>query len=372
MTVYRNASLRTLANALGVAPNLRLVCTSSAINPMAKYKPIRHRTNGPITEAERRGEATDIANGIVYGLKVGVDGKVLTNIHSADWSYVGRPTGGIGVAPYRQQDLNGYDTNAIPDLYGELPTAAYYNIEEPFSVQLIRNPNNTTGVLLNEVMALDYSQLYLCVAVGNYATQLKNKTMGGYYPVVHNGAEGRFFGCPTFPTNVSALQSSGNKTVTVFLAPYAIASKMQGSWMALNSSAIEATNVCTIPYAANKTIAFSYISTVPVIVTSFNSSVSGSSVVYNWAQGKDWGSYTKRIVVIASQIIGNSQIEGSGQIETTISSGTSTSYEISNILSQSGFFDFPGSGNRYNITAYFQYDSNGWQTAMYTSINITY
>lgn len=361
-----------MANVLGTAPMIEYICKSASINPMAKYKPIRHRTNGPITEAERRGEPTDIANGIVYGLKTGVDGNILANIHSATWEYVGKPSGGIGVSPYRLLDFDGYDTNAVPDLYGELPTAAYYNIEEPFSVQLIRNPNNTTGVLLNEIMALDYSQLYLCVAVGNYATQLKNKTMGGYYPVVHNGTEGKFFGCPTFPTNVSALQSSGNKTVTVFLAPYAIASKMQGSWMELSEDGIEATNVCTIPYAANKTVTFSYISTVPVIVTSFNSSVSGSSVVYSWAQGKDWGSYTKRIVVIASQIIGNSQIEGSGQIETTISSGTSTSYEISYILSRSEFLDFPGSGNRYNITAYFQYNSNGWQTAMYTSINITY
>ena len=378
MTVYRNASLKTLASALGVAPNLRLVCTSSAINPMAKYKPIRHRTNGPITEAERRGEDADIANGIVYGLKVGVDGKVLANIHSATWEYVGKPSGGIGVSPYRLLDFDGYDTNAVPDLYGELPTAAYYNIDEPFSVQLIRNPNNTTGVLLPEVIfgaggtSANYEYLYLGVAINNYATLMKNKTFGGYYPVNLNGAEGKIFSCPPIPSGLD-IYGAGNKTVTVFLMPWELSFQLQGNWVYLSGSSISATNVCSIPYCANKTVSFSYISTVPVIVTSFNSSVSGSSVVYTWAQGKDWGSYTKRLVVIASQIIGNSQIEGSGQIETTISSGTSTSYEISNILSQSGYFDFPGSGNRYNITAYFQYYTlSKWETAMYTSVSITY
>lgn len=371
MTVYRDAGLKTLAKALGTSPILRLVCTSTAINPMAKYKPIRHRANGPITDVERRGEIEDIANGIVYGLKVGVDGNILANIHSADWSYVGKPTGGIGVAPYRQQDLDGYDTNAVPDLYGEIPTAAYYNIEEPFSVQLIRNPNNTTGVLLNEVMALDYSQLYLCVAVGNYATQLTNKKMGGYYPVVHNGTEGNFFGCPAFP-NVSALQSSGNKTVTVFLAPSAIASKMQGSWMELSEDGIEATNVCTIPYAANKTVSFSYISTIPEVVTLFTASISGSRITYSWVTGKDWSRFDKkRIIITLSQITGGKETEAPNATVTEITSETSQSYYLSDLVTEAGWFG--GMGDTFKAMALFQYYSgNQWNTAMYTSTSFTY
>ena len=371
MTVYNKASLNTLANVLGTSPNLRLVCTSSAINKMAEKKPSHSGTNGPITDSQRR--LTDTANGVFYGLRVGIANNSLANIHNADWAYVGRPTGGIGASPYRQLDFDGYDTNAQPEFYGDMPTTAYFNIDEPFTIQLSNRNTSGTGVSESKVILgnVDYSQLYLCIAIGNYATMLINKTRGGYYPVIHGGVEGKIFACPVIPSGIG-IHSAGNKTVTVFFATYNDAAQMQGTWITLSSDKIATNYVCSLAYCAAKTISFSEISTIPEVITSFNASVSGSQIVYTWTQGKDWSKYDKRIIITLSQITGGKETEASSSTETIINSGTSQSYYISDLVFEAGWFG--GLGDTYKAMALFQYkDGNGsWQTAMYTSTSFTY
>lgn len=367
MAIYNNASLNTLASVLGTSPNLRLVCTSTAINKMAEKKPSHSGTNGPITDAERR--LTDVSQGIFYGLRVGLKNSNLANIHLANWDYAGRPTGGIGTSPYRQLDFNGYDTNAQPEFYGDMPTTAYSNLDEPFSIQLSNRNTSGTGVSESKVILgnVDYSQLYLCVAINGYATQLVNSTMRGYYPVLHNSTWGKIFTCPALP---STLQGAGNKTVTVFFATYNDASQMQGKW--ISTSKYTAFNyICSLAYCANKTISFSEISTIPEVITSFTASVSGSRITYSWATGKDWSSYNKRIVITLSQITGGKENEASTSTVTAITSGTSQSYYLSDLVMEAGWFG--GMGDTYKAMALFQYYSgNQWNTAMYTSTSFTY
>lgn len=381
MTIYRKPlTFDMMANALGTAPMLKYICTSANINPMAKYKPINHPSNGPLTEAERRGDNGDIANGILYGLKVGAPYNQIYYIHQADWSYVGRPTGGIGLSPYRLLDFDGYDTTAQPTLSGsgltnEMEVA--FNVDRPLiSVMLdwSKMDNNTTGINVAEVIAgagadsLDWSRFYMYIVIDNYITMMLRGTNTG--PIYENGVRYERFSCPALPSN---LRAPAKRSVTIVLGTYD-SSMLPGNWVELKEGSILGTGdkFCSLPYCVNKKINFYEQITTVIVVENFYGQLYDDSITYTWSIGKDFYSREKRINIVVSKISGSMEIDPSSNKIIEINSQTSVTVGLNDIIIEAGFF--PMFGDIYNIIAYFQYEvsQNNWENSASYAIRKEY
>lgn len=371
MTIYRKPlTFGMMANVLGTAPMIEYICKSASINPMAKYKPIRHRTNGPITEAERRGESADISVGIIYGLNASPLSNNPYYAHTATWGYDGRPYGGIGEAPYRLLDFDGYDTNAVPAMEAEgIYTEAYYNADYPFTVTLFRRNGNTTGVNPIEMCwgagagVAEQSQTYMYAVVDNYMRMMTPRK-GEVIPIYANSTEYNTFYCPKLPNN---LQGNATRTVTIMIGPYW--AEAANSWYALTNDKVFGVSgrFITFPELAGKSVVFKELITQTIVFTNMsaypiNGTSMDSTITYSWNQGTSWSSVAnKRIVVDTYRVEGNKKYLVNTHIITGLS-GDSVSVYYSDLTGDY----FPNFGENLKFEALFQFTLNGstWETQM--------
>lgn len=350
--------------ALGTAYKTnRQLCTAGAIKPLAKYKPVHNSSNDPLTEAQRRGTGE---NGIWYGVKAGVPNGNLYYAHNANWAYDGRPTGGIGLSPYRLQDFNGYNKNAVLVFRGEgISSGATVEYGSPNLTALLWYSDNPYGIDVTEIVngagakgSSYWANMSVYIVIDNYATIMSPNRLW------YNSALQNRFTCPALP---SALRNTATRKVTIVVGPYD--SSMNGTWKSYSSSTVASGAFASIYGLVNMSINFA--STSIVIVTNFSGSISGNRITYSWSQGSNWGSYSyKRLSISVRQT--NTGAQGSAATPYTITmSGTSANAIVTDILNHYGFLEYSGSGNSYEITAMVQYSNNGSDWNNYTSTTNT-
>ena len=187
------------------------------INKWAKYKPIHYPGKMPLEDADFRGRSVDTNDhGLVYGLKVPAQISVIvpSAFHNTTWDYLGYPNapGLSGSSLYRALDFNGYSENALPDIYGLIPSTSKFYVGTDDAGIVTANSvvnegyrtNNQYGVPLaryvvdgitltdNQLMAR-LAQCYPAILIGNYLTGVGvyNSTTGNvdYNPIVRaNGS----------------------------------------------------------------------------------------------------------------------------------------------------------------------------------------
>ena len=187
------------------------------INKWAKYKPIHYPGKMPLEDADFRGRSVDTNDhGLVYGLKVPAQVSVIvpSAFHNTTWDYLGYPNapGLSGSSLYRALDFNGYSENALPDIYGLIPSTSKFYVGTDDAGIVTANSvvnegyrtNNQYGVPLaryvvdgitltdNQLMAR-LAQCYPAILIGNYLTGVGvyNSTTGNvdYNPIVRaNGS----------------------------------------------------------------------------------------------------------------------------------------------------------------------------------------
>lgn len=164
------------------------------INKWAKYKPIHYPGKMPLEDADFRGRSVDTNDhGLVYGLKVPAQISVIvpSAFHNTTWAYEGYPnaSGLSGSSLYRALDFNGYSENALPDIYGLIPSTSKFYVGTDDAGIVTANSvvnegyrqNNQYGVPLaryvvdgitltdNQLMAR-LAQCYPAILIGNYLT----------------------------------------------------------------------------------------------------------------------------------------------------------------------------------------------------------
>jgi hypothetical protein len=340
------------------------VMLAQSINKYSICKPINYPKIGRLTDAERRGYLADINAGVIYGLKIGVPNNALYYIHEANWDYVGRPKGDIDVSPFRSADFWGYDTEAKPTLLGggiNDGDTVVYNVENPLLGVNVNwyDEGNTTGINMSEVIfgdgAIDWTSVYPYIIIDNYITMMTN---GGVIMPLYNGGKVTSFQCPTLP---AVLQTAATRTVSIALGGYD--ASVAGTWVELAPSTVlgGGGKFCSLPNAVAKRIQFIYKSNEIIIISNFTATLNPSNIAFSWTQGKDFSSYTKRIMIYPTRV--SMDFSGTEPVANTyvsISSGTSTTVNISTILNNAGFS--PKSGDIINFTCYFQYqdDKGNW------------
>lgn len=189
------------------------------INKWAKYKPIHFPDKYELTDAEFRGRPVDTNDrGLVYGLKVPSQISVIdpSAFHGTTWEYLGYPnaSGLSGASPYRTTDFDGYFTNALPDIYGLIPSTSKfyvgtddggivtansvvnegYRVNNPYGVTLARYVADCVGYedSPNDPLMTRLAQCYPAILIGNYLTGVgvyNSQTQGVDYETIvkYNG-----------------------------------------------------------------------------------------------------------------------------------------------------------------------------------------
>lgn len=196
------------------------LCTNRNINKWSKNKPIKHSSYGPLTDSERVGE--DRTEGYLYGVKCLALPNKLADLHQYTYEYK-RPTGGLGVSPYRMRDFDGYDHNAAPTIEGWFADSANKDMDVNFPLK-INVGGTTTGIDISDVIRNAFSipsgsdiwaqPLYPCLMVGNYVQVCKNSKVGTPTPILYNGAY--YYEYDADITTVPNL-TKGSKLFTLFL-----------------------------------------------------------------------------------------------------------------------------------------------------------
>ena len=187
------------------------------INKWAKYKPIHYPGKMPLEDADFRGRPVDTNDhGLVYGLKVPAQISVIvpSAFHNTTWDYLGYPNapGLSGSSLYRALDFNGYSENALPDIYGLIPSTSKFYVGTDDAGIVTANSvvnegyrtNNQYGVplaryvvdgvtLTDDQLMARLAQCYPAILIGNYLTGVGvyNSTTGNvdYNPIVRaNGS----------------------------------------------------------------------------------------------------------------------------------------------------------------------------------------
>ena len=164
------------------------------INKWSLVKPIHYPGKLLLEDADFRGRPIDTNdNGLVYGLKVPAQVSVIdpSAFHATSWDYLGYPNapGLSGSGLYRARDFDGYSANALPDIYGLIPSGSKFYIGTDDAGIVTANSvvnegyrtNNQYGVTLaryvvdgitltdNQLMAR-LAQCYPAILIGNYLT----------------------------------------------------------------------------------------------------------------------------------------------------------------------------------------------------------
>ena len=164
------------------------------INKWAKYKPIHYPGKMPLEDADFRGRSVDTNDhGLVYGLKVPAQISVIvpSAFHNTTWDYLGYPNapGLSGSSLYRARDFDGYSANALPDIYGLIPSTSKFYVGTDDAGIVTANSvvnegyrtNNQYGVplaryvvdgvtLTDDQLMARLAQCYPAILIGNYLT----------------------------------------------------------------------------------------------------------------------------------------------------------------------------------------------------------
>ena len=186
------------------------------INKWDLHKPIHFPDKYELTDAEFRGRSVDTNDhGLVYGLKVPsqISAIVPSAFHGTTWDYLGYPNapGLTGASPYRTTDFDGYYTNALPDIYGLIPSTSKfyigtddggivtansvvnegYRVNNPYGVPLARYVVDGVTLSQDEFMGR-LAKCYPAILIGNYLTGVgvyNSQTQGVDYETIvkYNG-----------------------------------------------------------------------------------------------------------------------------------------------------------------------------------------
>jgi hypothetical protein len=148
----------------------------------------------PLEDADFRGRSVDTNDhGLVYGLKVPAQISVIvpSAFHNTTWDYLGYPNapGLSGSSLYRALDFNGYSENALPDIYGLIPSTSKFYVGTDDAGIVTANSvvnegyrtNNQYGVplaryvvdgvtLTDDQLMARLAQCYPAILIGNYLT----------------------------------------------------------------------------------------------------------------------------------------------------------------------------------------------------------
>ena len=213
------------------------------INKWAKCKPIHYPNRIPLAEADFRGRPVDTNDhGLVYGLKVPSQISVVdpAAFHGTTWEYAGYPNapGLSGNSLYRVRDFDGYFVNALPDIYGQIPSTSKfyvgtddggivtansvvnegYRVNNLYGVPLARYV--VDGVTLTDDQLMGrLAQCYPAILIGNYLTGVGvyNPTSGDvdYETVVRsNGSGGWVVHNDSWCVDMRKTDGSGNRPWT--------------------------------------------------------------------------------------------------------------------------------------------------------------
>lgn len=109
--------------------------STNGVNKWSWRKPINHSIMFTLSDNDFIGANEDKLQGIFFGLKGAVNLK-LSELHTANYEYVGIPKGGSG-SPYRLGDFRGYARAAKPNLIGYLDTTTIdWSAPSSFRVRL--------------------------------------------------------------------------------------------------------------------------------------------------------------------------------------------------------------------------------------------
>lgn len=356
------------------------LCTSSKIDKQKWniHKPINKSKYSKLDEADFKGESTDIANGIVYGLKAGINTKSLNDMHSSNWEYVGRPT-----SIFRLGDFDGYDHSIeAPSLSGSgLEDGQRLNYQGTHKVQLIwaaREGAISLEAVFNALQSrYSFADMYLCVLVGTVARACVNEIYGGVYPILYNNTQCNSFIIPSWG-------SIGTWPVTLFFASSDTinwnvnGATMRNNWVDISGLKFD-TTLITVPNQVGKSINF--VSNVVIYIDAFSLSVDTSQkqekIYININKGESWNSaYAYRVKWSATYTNGDIiATNHTTAIDKNIGSGNDVvSFEGPAVGEILQFSVLPGS--RYNITGTMQYQTvsgGAWNNTTFSStVNIAY
>lgn len=373
-----SVSAASLATMLNVEKKASAICKASSINQWSKIKPINYSKTGPLDRAknEFRGISTDHAKGIYYGLKAGVQNLTAANIHAADWSYVGRPTGTLS-SPYRFSDFWGYEKD---EKYPTLSGSGLYNGQEAI---YSNNTNITTTLTRSNLTSIvdvaeaignsmDYTKLYLCVLVGNKARAMLNKTTGTVTPIVYNNVEYNTFCFPDMTNIINTNDLPMTAKVSVFLVGSDGIATFRDGWVDLTTAINIGTKPVTLPKQVNLSITFRAPGKIYITAFSIEEVVyrDTQSIVASFTNGPDWdeaNAYRILYNITSSNGAMGSASYSIDKYDFTGTITTSHSAFLIDMMSQAGFVKGASTSN-YTIRADFQVkaasDSN-WQTTGY-------
>lgn len=213
------------------------------INKWSLVKPIHYPGKIPLETADFRGRPIDTNdNGLVYGLKVPAQVSVInpSAFHGTTWDYLGYPNapGLSGNSLYRVFDFDGYDDNAVPDIYGIIPAESKFYIGTDDAGIVTANAvvnegyrqNNQHGVTLaryvvdginltDDQLMARLAQCYPAILIGNYLTAVGvyNSTTGNvdYNTIVRsNGSGGWIVSNDNWCVDMRKLTPDGNRPWT--------------------------------------------------------------------------------------------------------------------------------------------------------------
>ena len=212
------------------------------VNKWSLVKPIHYPGKIPLEDADFRGRPIDTNdNGLVYGLKVPAQVSVIdpAAFHATSWDYLGYPNapGLSGSSLYRALDFDGYSANALPDIYGLIPSGSKFYIGTDDAGIVTANSvvnegyrtNNQYGVPLaryvvdgitltdNQLMAR-LAQCYPAILIGNYLTAVGVYNSGtgdvDYGTIVRANGGGWVVASDSWCVDMRKLTPDGNRPWT--------------------------------------------------------------------------------------------------------------------------------------------------------------
>ena len=261
------------------------LCLSEAVNKYSIKKPIVYPTKGGKCP-NFKGYAQDNDNGVYYGLRVAGNNWGM-QIHAANWEYI-RPTGELGVAPFRRLDFDGYNHLAQPSMVGCIvsPTANInYNDTIPFTCNVTFNTlTNNDGVDVRTCTNDKEAIFYLCVAIDDSVAIMRDDN-GNVAPLPAYEWATYTFRCPALP---SWLKNTSSRQISVFIANLADAGTkdleqlLGGEWV-IFEDAKAGVQYITIPEAVGYVANFAG-GNVPVVdygMMSLNVTYSAKKTAFN-------------------------------------------------------------------------------------------
>lgn len=382
-------TIAELASMLNASQDPKAICTSDLINKWSKHKPIHYSETGPLLDLNTgddhkfKGMSTEFSQGIIYGLKAGVQNASPANIHAANWDYVSRPQGGIPNSPYRVDDFWGYEKDIQnPSLYG----GGLANGQEGIYTN---NVNITTQVTwddrpgivnVGDVFAwgnnapIDPSNMYLCVLVGNYARAMLAKDAGDIVaPLYYNNVQNKTF---AFPEMTSLFTTIGlpletELDVTVFIVHKNDINQFKDAWYDMSLTPNLTNKPVTLPMQVGLKMKFRapgliYIRNLALAVVTEKGV---DNLKATWTEGPDWNrGYMYRIlynISDASGSIGSFPSVDIPVIDWDGSVPTAQLYILREIISGAGFVLDGITTRNYTISADFQAKSSSdsdWKT----------